>query len=90
MPVEILRMDKKSIELYKKALDEGKEAVHNIRVMVVGHFGVGKTTLTKRLFGEEVDINHRESTNGIQVHVRRCKVNIETGQWVAVDQGMIK
>ncbi|XP_053385683.1 uncharacterized protein LOC123537873 [Mercenaria mercenaria] len=86
LPVEILRMDKKSIELYKRALSEGQEAVHNIRVMVVGHYGVGKTTLTKRLFGEDVDINQRESTNGIDVHVRRCKVSLETGEWKILDK----
>ncbi|XP_060604835.1 probable serine/threonine-protein kinase roco6 [Ruditapes philippinarum] len=81
-------MDKHSIELYKRALSEGKEAVYNIRVMVVGHYGVGKTTLTKRLLDEDVDINKRESTNGIDVHVKRCKVSLETGQWetVAKDQ----
>ncbi|XP_060566622.1 uncharacterized protein LOC132725500 [Ruditapes philippinarum] len=88
IPLEILRMDKHSIELYKRALSEGKEAVYNIRVMVVGHYGVGKTTLTKRLLDEDVDINKRESTNGIDVHVKRCKVSRETGQWetVAKDQ----
>ena len=80
-------MDKKSIELYKRALSEGKEAVHNIRVMVVGHYGVGKTTLTKRLFDEDVDINKRESTNGIDVHVRRCKVSLNTGQWIVSEKG---
>ncbi|XP_053386498.1 uncharacterized protein LOC123537921 isoform X1 [Mercenaria mercenaria] len=79
-------MDKNSIELYKRALSEGQEAVHNIRVMIVGHYGVGKTTLTKRLFGEEVDISQRESTNGIDVHVRRCKVSLETGQWKILDK----
>ncbi|XP_060582204.1 uncharacterized protein LOC132738654 [Ruditapes philippinarum] len=81
LPIEILRMDKHSIELYKRALSEGKEAVYNIRVMVVGHYGVGKTTLTKRLFDEDVDINKRESTNGIDVHVKRCKVSLQTRQW---------
>lgn len=80
-------MDDKSIELYKQALSEGKEAVHNIRVMIVGPFGAGKTTLKKRLFGESVDISKRESTDGIDVHVKRCKVSLDTGQWNMVDKG---
>lgn len=80
-------MDRNSIELYKRALSEGKEAVHNIRVMIVGHYGVGKTTLRKRMFGEDVDISKRESTDGIEVHVKRCKVSLETGQWNMIDKG---
>lgn len=40
-------MDRHAIELYKQTLTEGKEAVHNIRVMVVGQFDVGKTALTR-------------------------------------------
>jgi polynucleotide 5'-kinase involved in rRNA processing len=87
IPEEILRMDKRSIELYKRALSEGEEHVYNIRVMVVGHYGVGKTTLTKRLLDEVVDINKRESTNGIDVHVRRCNVCLKTGQWSTIPKG---
>ncbi|KAK3590879.1 hypothetical protein CHS0354_033807 [Potamilus streckersoni] len=46
IPVEFLHMDHESM-MYKKALQDGKKKVYNIRVLVVGKFGVGKTTLTK-------------------------------------------
>ncbi|XP_053405608.1 uncharacterized protein LOC128558994 [Mercenaria mercenaria] len=75
-------MDKKSVDLYKKALQDGKVSVHNIRVMVVGHYDVGKTTLTKRLLGEPVDITKRASTNGIEVHVDRCKISLKDRAWI--------
>ncbi|XP_053378648.1 uncharacterized protein LOC128548218 [Mercenaria mercenaria] len=82
LPKEILNMDKESIDLYMKALQEGKVSVKNIRVMVVGHYGVGKTTLTKRLLGEPVKITERASTDGIDVHVDRCKISLKDGTWI--------
>ncbi|XP_053382036.1 uncharacterized protein LOC128549418 [Mercenaria mercenaria] len=90
IPEEILRMDQNSIELYKRALSDGQEVVRSIRIMVVGHTNVGKTTLTKRLFYEDVDINQREITNGIDVHVRKCNVSLDTGHWTILgkDQKM--
>ncbi|XP_060595065.1 uncharacterized protein LOC132749353 isoform X2 [Ruditapes philippinarum] len=80
--MEIQKMDQSSIQLYMKLLDEGYEDVYNIRVIVVGHKGAGKTTLTKRLLNEDVYIGKEESTNGIEVHVNRCKVALERGQWI--------
>ncbi|XP_053391112.1 uncharacterized protein LOC123546758, partial [Mercenaria mercenaria] len=87
LPEEILRMDENSISLYKKALMEGKQAINNIRVMIVGHCGVGKTTLTKRLFGETVDVNEDiASTDGIDVHMKRCKVRLTDANWLPVSK----
>lgn len=80
-------MNKESIGVYKNALAEGKVQIHNIRVMIIGQLGVGKTTLTKRLIGEDVDINQNESTDGIEVHINRCKVDVETGKWIAEKKG---
>ncbi|KAL3887712.1 hypothetical protein ACJMK2_000105, partial [Sinanodonta woodiana] len=82
LPVEILSMDYNSIQLYQKALDAGKEKVYNIRVMVVGQFGVGKTTLIKRLLGQPVDISERNSTEGIDVHKHCCKISLDKGEWI--------
>ncbi|KAL3887644.1 hypothetical protein ACJMK2_000040 [Sinanodonta woodiana] len=75
-------MDDNSIQLYQKALDAGKEKVYNIRVMVVGQFGVGKTTLIKRLLGQPVDISERNSTEGIDVHKHCCKISLDKGEWI--------
>ncbi|KAL3888511.1 hypothetical protein ACJMK2_000877 [Sinanodonta woodiana] len=74
-------MDDRSIQLFKEALKDGKETVHSIRVMVVGHLGVGKTTLIKRLLGEEVNISERHPTEGIDVHVNCCDVSLSTHEW---------
>ncbi|KAL3887957.1 hypothetical protein ACJMK2_000342 [Sinanodonta woodiana] len=74
-------MDDNSIQLYKKALDAGMEKVYNIRVMVVGQFGVGKTTLIKRLLGQKVDISESKSTEGIDVHKHCSKISLDKGEW---------
>ncbi|KAL3888412.1 hypothetical protein ACJMK2_000780, partial [Sinanodonta woodiana] len=81
VPKEILGMDDRSIQLFEEALKDGKETVHSIRVMVVGHMGVGKTTLVKRLLGEEVNISERKSTEGIDVYVNCCNVSLSTHEW---------
>ncbi len=83
-------MDNKSIHLYKKALSEGETSVHSIRVMVVGHYGVGKTTLTKRLLEEDVDLDARDSTDGIDVHVRRCRVSLADQKWTVLKKGELQ
>ncbi|KAK3598913.1 hypothetical protein CHS0354_036224 [Potamilus streckersoni] len=81
VPIEILNMDNRSIQLFEEALKDGKETVHNMRIMVVGHIGVGKTTLVKRLLGEEVNIPERCSTEGIDVYVNCCDVSLSTHEW---------
>ncbi|KAL3889603.1 hypothetical protein ACJMK2_001939, partial [Sinanodonta woodiana] len=81
VPVEILKMDDRSIQLFEEALKDGKETVHSIRIMVVGHMGVGKTTLVKRLLGEEVNISERHSTEGIDVYVNCCDISLSTHEW---------
>ena len=88
LPAEVLRMDKKSVELYKKALEEGKEKDYSIRIMVTGPYGVGKSTFTKRLLCQDVDISERKSTDGIDVHVNKCKVSLETSEWIVDHTGI--
>ncbi|KAL3887684.1 hypothetical protein ACJMK2_000078, partial [Sinanodonta woodiana] len=82
IPVEILNMDDRSIQLFENALKDGKEKVYSIRVMVVGHLGVGKTTLIKRLLGKDVNILERQSTEGIDVHLNCCDVSLSSHEWI--------
>ncbi|KAL3889508.1 hypothetical protein ACJMK2_001846, partial [Sinanodonta woodiana] len=86
IPVEILNMDDRSIQLFEDALKDGKETVYSIRIMVVGHVGVGKTTLVKRLLGDEVNISERRSTEGIYVYVNCCDVSLSTCEWTRRDK----
>ncbi|KAK3588518.1 hypothetical protein CHS0354_022993 [Potamilus streckersoni] len=86
IPAEILKMDARSLQIYKEALRGGKEKVYNIRVMVVGQYGVGKTTLTKRLLGKNVRIARKKSTEGIDVHTECSKVSLSSGEWTVQEK----
>ncbi|KAL3855959.1 hypothetical protein ACJMK2_015156, partial [Sinanodonta woodiana] len=82
IPSEVLNMDPRSIAMFKKALRDGKENVFNIRIMIVGPYDVGKTTLMKRLLGKDVNICERQSTEGIDIQKECCKVSLTTGEWI--------
>ncbi|XP_071142170.1 cyclic GMP-binding protein C-like [Mytilus edulis] len=80
VPTEIkLMADKRSIDLYLKLLQSGYELKRDIRLVVVGKKGAGKTSLIRRLFGEEItDVT---STNGIEIHKIKCKAMSDDGIW---------
>ncbi|XP_045191580.2 uncharacterized protein LOC123548413 isoform X3 [Mercenaria mercenaria] len=60
-----LQYDPRTRELYEKAVKEGREEDSTLRVMVIGCFGQGKTSLTRRLRGQTLDMI--ETTDGIEV-----------------------
>ncbi|XP_063408102.1 uncharacterized protein LOC134691488 [Mytilus trossulus] len=84
VPNEIkLMTDKRSVELYLKLLESGSEKKRDIRLVVVGKKGAGKTSLIKRLFGEDnTDVT---STNGIEIHKIKCKAMSDDGIWNKFD-----
>ncbi|KAL3854538.1 hypothetical protein ACJMK2_013803, partial [Sinanodonta woodiana] len=86
IPSEVLNMDPRYIEMYRKALRNGKEKVFNIRIMVVGPYDSGKTTLTKRLLEKAVNICDRQSTEGIDIQTECCKVSLATGEWITQEK----
>ena len=62
-------------------LKHGVEENYHIRVMVIGNAGVGKTTLTRRLIQLPVNVGIYNSTNGIDVHINTCDVELDSGIW---------
>ncbi|VDI67954.1 Hypothetical predicted protein [Mytilus galloprovincialis] len=85
VPTEIkLMADKRSIDLYLKLLESGSEKKRDIRLVVVGKKGAGKTSLIRRLFGE--DITDVTSTNGIEIHKIKCKAESDDGIWNKLDE----
>ncbi|XP_052096639.1 uncharacterized protein LOC127731837 isoform X2 [Mytilus californianus] len=84
VPTEIkLMADKRSIDLYLKLLESGSEKKRDIRLVIVGKKGAGKTSLIKRLFSEEnTDVT---STNGIEIHTIKCKAMSDDGIWNKLD-----
>ncbi|CAH1787638.1 unnamed protein product [Owenia fusiformis] len=63
------------LEAYQKAREEGTREVYHTRVMIVGQYGVGKTSLKKRLLDEGFTKDYN-STDGIQVDPSACYIDI--------------
>ncbi|KAK3596225.1 hypothetical protein CHS0354_033060 [Potamilus streckersoni] len=74
-------MDENFQMLYTEALAAGKENIYDFRVMIVGHQGVGKTSLAKRLLGKQVKENETEPTDGIDIDTRCCQIDHKTKEW---------
>jgi predicted GTPase len=85
LPPEIVQMGPESVQLYLDALKEGSEQVYNIRLMIIGHWNVGKTSLTRRLLRTVSTSPPIESTNGIDIH--QCSVRLSDGKWLSQDTG---
>ena len=76
---DVKDLDKRAIETYLKALKNENEAARHIRIMVIGMFGAGKTSLVRNLLSlDDIDL---ESTDGIDIHVNECFVS-ETDEWL--------
>ncbi|XP_053379025.1 uncharacterized protein LOC123529642 isoform X2 [Mercenaria mercenaria] len=71
VPEELL--NPRDVDMYLKAIEEGKERDKHVRVMVVGHFAQGKTSVTRRILGQS--LKGVESTNGIEIHSKQCNKN---------------
>ena len=79
IPNEIKQLGKRAVHLYLRALNKGEYVNNLIRCMFVGHFSVGKTTLARGLLQQ--DIRGIQSTDGIEVTLRKCYLDKETNEW---------
>ncbi|XP_053373188.1 uncharacterized protein LOC128546534 [Mercenaria mercenaria] len=68
--------DPRRRKLFEDAIKYGMETDQSIRVMVIGCYNQGKTTLVRRLQGQSIE--DIESTNGIDIH--KC-ANTANGIW---------
>ncbi|XP_052074584.1 probable serine/threonine-protein kinase roco8 [Mytilus californianus] len=59
---------------------QSSEKRYFVRIMIVGKKSTEKTCLLRRLLKE--DISDVPSTDGVDIVVRRCKINIEDGKWI--------
>lgn len=65
--------------------DSVNEKRYFVKLMIVGKDGAGKSSLLRRLLKE--DTKNVKSTDGIDIVVRRCKINTETGKWIIDKNG---
>ncbi len=66
-PIEIVKKGKDAVKAYFKSLEEGeKQPLNEVKVLLVGDGGSGKTSLVKQLLGENFDKNELQ-THGISI-----------------------
>jgi small GTP-binding protein len=75
-PLEIVAKGREAVDRYFQARDEGELPLSEVKVLLVGHGSAGKTSLVKRIFGEEFD-QHESQTHGISI--RRWSTNASSG-----------
>jgi small GTP-binding protein len=71
-PIEIVRKGKRAIRAYFKSLAGQKKALNEMKVLLVGDGGSGKTSLVKRLLGQTFDKNEPQ-THGININPWKIK-----------------
>ncbi|ODS35505.1 MAG: hypothetical protein A7316_10690 [Candidatus Altiarchaeales archaeon WOR_SM1_86-2] len=66
-PVEIVKQGRDAVIEYFKSLEEaGEQPLNEVKVLLVGDGGAGKTSLMKQLLGEEFDRSEKQ-THGINI-----------------------
>jgi internalin A len=65
-PVEIIKKGKDAVKAYFTSLEKGEQPLNEVKVLLVGDGGSGKTSLVKQLLGEKFDKNEPQ-TQGINI-----------------------
>ena len=65
-PIEIVKKGREAVIDYFKSLEGEKQALNEVKVLLVGDGGAGKTSLVKQLLGEEFDKQELQ-THGINI-----------------------
>ena len=72
--------------MFNRLLGNGSYESFEMRVMVTGQFGVGKTSLVMILVGDEAP-HEAQSTDGISLLEGRCGLDIENRDWIVIAKG---
>ncbi|MCP4146941.1 MAG: hypothetical protein GY757_04240, partial [bacterium] len=76
-PVEIVKEGKKAVIEYFNALARKNKALNEVKVLLVGDGGAGKTSLVKRLFSKRFDAKEPQ-THGINIRDKKIKTGANT------------
>jgi len=82
-PIEIVKEGRTAIIDYFKSLEGEKQALNEVKVLLVGDGGAGKTSLVKQLLGDKFD-EHESQTHGINIRdweVEEDKDKIKVNFW---------
>lgn len=65
-PIEIIKNGREALISYFKSLESERKPLNEVKVLLIGDGGAGKTSLVKRIVGEEFDGNENQ-TQGINI-----------------------
>ncbi|XP_063407996.1 uncharacterized protein LOC134691399 [Mytilus trossulus] len=82
--VEDFIKTKEQSVMLNRLLGQGTYDSFDMRCMVTGQFGVGKSTLVKLLIGDAIP-DERLATDGISLLEGRCGLDIDTREWILID-----
>lgn len=74
-PIEIVKYGREAVVNYFKSLEEEKKPLNEVKVLMVGDGGAGKTSLVKRLLGEGFNGNEHQ-TQGLISRNGNSKITI--------------
>ncbi|HPG38098.1 MAG TPA: COR domain-containing protein [bacterium] len=76
-PIEIIQKGNKAIRDYYRSLKSEYKSLNEVKVLLIGDGGSGKTSLVKQMFGEKYDANEKQ-THGILIRDNAYTVNDKT------------
>ncbi|KAK3084279.1 hypothetical protein FSP39_010939 [Pinctada imbricata] len=79
IPKEVKALGSQAASKFYNALQKDTAVSNVIRLMLVGHSGVGKTTIALNLLGKMT--GKVDSTDGIEVYINQCFYNMESATW---------
>ena len=87
VPLEILKLGQEAVEIYMKALEEGREKIPYCGLLILGEEQVGKTSLYRQLVGKEFK-KDLDSTRGIDNNTVDTvdQRHVDTGKWKEEDE----
>ncbi|XP_076070272.1 uncharacterized protein LOC143041969 [Mytilus galloprovincialis] len=77
---------KKKSAMLERLKGKGTYKSFDMRCMVTGQFGVGKSTLVKLLIGDVIP-KGRHATDGISLIEGRCGLDVNTRKWILYSPG---
>ena len=87
VPEELQYLGAEYARVYLLACEQGTKAVRRTRVMLVGHFSAGKTSLKRRLVNEAFNPEYL-ITNGIDADPSACTIQVDdTCNWSLIQKG---
>ncbi len=82
-PIDIIKKGKEAVKEYFKSLEGETQALNEVKVLLIGDGGSGKTSLSKRLIKNEFD-PHELQTHGIKINewdIKERKKEIKVNFW---------